>query len=210
MGGTGNHPAQAIHLLDHDAGHLLILAAVREFTLVVGGDALDGAQRVADFVGHPGGQAPDGGQFFRTPDFVLQAADLAQIPVNQDLAHKATLFVDDSRGADADRKNPIGSEFTFHFPFGNRLAPVQSVFQATEVTRQDLIRVPALGLPQVESRDALGGIVEKGDLAVLVRGDQPHRQARHDLVLDGAGVLERPLGGAVALHPEHGDETGHA
>ena len=68
---------EAFHLAHHDACGLAVFAAFGEAHAEIGGVALDGAERVADLVGHPGSQRAHGGQVLLAADLFFQTADLA-------------------------------------------------------------------------------------------------------------------------------------
>ncbi len=77
---VGDHVIDAVDLADHDIGILAFGRLLGMPSAQQIGEAADGTERVADFMGHTGGQTADGGQLFGPSDLRLELPDRPHIP----------------------------------------------------------------------------------------------------------------------------------
>ena len=152
----------------------------------------DRSDRVADLVGQAGRQAPDGREPVRLADLLLHALDVGEVLERADRAAPAP----QEGEAHPDRQpGPVGPD-----ELGLRAGPPGGAALQALPDGRKRRRVREQGLPAHSSQlhlapraQRLGRPVHRGDGAPPIEGQEPARDALHDV------LVERPQGGQAGL-----------
>ena len=117
-----HHPIEPVHLLNHDAGNLLIPVVLPVFLLEISGKALDRTQGIADLVGYAGGQATHRRQTTVLFQFLAKRTNLREILEQDHLTETFAVFIGQVGGAyvhgDSTAVGHGAEQFFFHQAVG--------------------------------------------------------------------------------------------
>ena len=143
------------------------------------------ASGIADLVGHVGGQAPDGGQAVGLAHALLHLLDRGQVLADADETRDLSVAgaQGPERDADGDEAPVLPPERELVAPRG-RLVFVRRLPDLVEVDAGPEDRAPRLtqGIGRPESRDRLGGAVERGHVPAGIDAHEPGAHRFEDQV----------------------------